>query len=68
MVTKVYGTRNVDVRVMLHGPTWRRHIEQLRLWRGSTEDADLGELPPMWLEPEAPSFEAPQERPKQRNP
>ena len=68
MVTKVYSIRSVNVRVMPRGPNWRRHIEQHRPRHESTEDADLGELPPMCLEPEAPSFEAPQERPKHRNP
>ena len=58
VVTKVYGTRSVNVRVVPHGPTWRRHIEQLRPRHGSTEDSDPGEL-------EAP---APGEKRAQRNP
>ena len=45
VVTKVYGTRSVNVRVVPHGPTWRRHIEQLRPRR------DPGELPPTCEEP-----------------
>ena len=40
VVTKVYGTRNVNVRVVPQGPTWRRHIEQLRPRHASKEDAE----------------------------
>ncbi|XP_067939693.1 uncharacterized protein [Watersipora subatra] len=29
IVTKVFGARNVNVKVIPRGPTWRRHIEQL---------------------------------------
>ena len=47
VVTQVYGTRSVNVRVVPHGPTWRRHIEQLRPHR------DPGEFPPPCQEPEA---------------
>ena len=42
-VTKVLGTRSVYVRVHPRGPTWRRHIEQLRPRYGLDEDADPGE-------------------------
>lgn len=30
VVTKVYGQRSVNVKVVPRGPTWRRHLEQLR--------------------------------------
>lgn len=30
IVTKVSGTRNISVKVLPHGPIWRRHIEQIR--------------------------------------
>ena len=29
VVTEVFGTRSVNVRVCPRGGTWRRHIEQL---------------------------------------
>jgi len=36
----MHGTRNVKVRVLPRGPTWRRHVEQLRP-RYATEDDTL---------------------------
>ena len=30
IVTKVHGTRSVNVRVIPRGPTWRRYLDQLR--------------------------------------
>eukprot|EP00731_Ephydatia_muelleri_P012738 Em0007g48a len=45
VVTKVFGTRSVNVRVLPKGGTWRRHIEQLRPRYGAHEDADPGEPP-----------------------
>ena len=45
VVTKVFGTRTVNVRVVPRGPTWRRHIDQLRPRYGVNEDADPGEDP-----------------------
>ena len=42
VVTKVFGTRSVNVRVFPRGGTWRRHIEQLRPRYGTQEDADPG--------------------------
>ena len=45
VVTKVFGTRSVNVRVLPKGSTWRRHIEQLRPRYGVHEDADPGEPP-----------------------
>ena len=30
IVTKRHGTRSVNVRVLPRGPTWRRHVDQLR--------------------------------------
>ena len=43
VVTKVFGTRTVNVRVVPRGPTWRRHIDQLRPRYGVNEDTDPGE-------------------------
>ena len=44
IVTKVFGSRSVKVRVFPKGVTCRRHLEQLRPWYTSQEDAELGEL------------------------
>ena len=40
IVTKVHGTRSVNVRVIPRGPTWRRHLDQLRPRYGSDQDDD----------------------------
>ena len=45
IVTKVHGTRSVNVRVIPRGPTWRRHLDQLRLRYGSDQDDDPCEIP-----------------------
>ena len=45
VVTKVFGTRSVNVRVLPKGSTWRRLIEQLRPRYGVHEDADPEEPP-----------------------
>ena len=45
VVTKVFGSRSVNVRVFPHGGTWRRHIEQLRPCYGVDQDADPGKVP-----------------------
>ena len=45
VVTKVYGTRSVNVRVVPRGPVWRRHLEQLRPRYYSQEDTEPGEEP-----------------------
>ena len=45
VVTKVFGTRSVNVRGVPRGPTWRRHIDQLCPRYGVEEDADPGEAP-----------------------
>jgi len=45
VVTKVYGTRSVNVRVHPTGPTWRRHVDQLRPRYGVQHDADPGDDP-----------------------
>eukprot|EP00731_Ephydatia_muelleri_P001219 Em0001g1219a len=47
VVTKVFGTRSVNVRVCTRGGTWRRHIEQLRPHYGAQEDPDPGEEVPV---------------------
>ena len=44
MVTKVFGSHSVNVRVIPRGGTWRRHIEQLRPQYGVEDDADPGEV------------------------
>ena len=41
-VIKVFGTRSVNVKVHPRGPTWRRHVEQLRPRYGVAEDSDPG--------------------------
>ena len=45
IVTKVHGTRSVNVRVIPQGPTWRRHLDQLRPRYGSDQDDDPCEIP-----------------------
>ena len=45
IVTKVHGTRSVNVRVIPRGPTWRRHLDQLRPLYGSDQDDDPCEIP-----------------------
>ena len=45
VVTKVFGTRTVSVRVVPRGPIWRRHIDQLCPRYRTNEEADLGEMP-----------------------
>ena len=44
LVTKVFGSRSCNVKVVPKGGTWRRHIEQLRPRYGVLEDADPGEV------------------------
>ena len=45
VVTKVYGARSVNVRVYPKGPTWCRHVKQLRPRYASEEDKDPGDTP-----------------------
>ena len=45
IVTKVHGTRSVNVRVIPRGPTWRRHLDQLRPRYGSDQDDDPCDIP-----------------------
>ena len=45
IVTKVHGTRSVNLRVIPRGPTWRRHLDQLRPRYGSDQDDDPCEIP-----------------------
>ena len=45
IVTKIHGTRSVNVRVIPRGPTWRRHLDQLRPRYGSDQDDDPCEIP-----------------------
>ena len=55
VVTKVFGSRTVNVRVVPKGPTWRRHIDQLRPRYGVKEDTDPGE------DSQLPSTDSPQD-------
>ena len=41
-VIKVHGSRSVNVRVHPRGPTWRRHLDQLRPRYGVEYDTDPG--------------------------
>ena len=52
IVTKVHGTRSVNVRVIPRGPTWRRHLDQLRPRYGSDQDDDPCEIPTSFLSTE----------------
>ena len=45
IVAKVHGTRSVNVRVIPRGPTWRKHLDQLRPRYGSDQDDDPCEIP-----------------------
>ena len=45
IVVKVYGTRSVNVRVLPRGPTWQRHVDQLRPRFGADQDKDPGDDP-----------------------
>lgn len=45
IVTKRLGTRSLNVKVFPNGPTWRRHVEQLRPRYSSEEDLEPGEEP-----------------------
>lgn len=51
VVTKVHGTRSVTVRIVPQGPTWRRHVEQVRPRYARVQGVEP-EAP--GLEPEAP--------------
>ena len=51
VVTKVFGSCSVSVRVFPRGATWRRHIEQLCPRYGAQEDADPGEVQVSSTEP-----------------
>jgi hypothetical protein len=46
IVTKVYGARSVNVKVLPRGPTWRRHIEQLQPRYASEDDNEPGDYQP----------------------
>ena len=47
VVTKCLGARSVNVRVVHNGPTWRRHLDQLRPRWSTSEDQEPGEdVPP----------------------
>ena len=45
IVVKRFGSRSVNVRVFPKGPTWRRHLEQLRPRYVTDEDYEPGEEP-----------------------
>ena len=65
IVTKVHGSRSMDVRVCPRGPTWRRHIEQLRPRYGIEEDTEPPEVIKLPGPDKGPE---PIRRPKRRNP
>ena len=44
-ITKVLGSRTVNVRVWPRGPTWRRHLDQLQPRYGAQHDAEVEDLP-----------------------
>jgi transposase InsO family protein len=70
VVTRVFGPRTVNVRVTPTGPTWKRHLDQLRPRHASPEDTDPGDAttvptsasaaPPLNADPVTP--------PRRRNP
>ena len=45
VIVKRLGARTVNVRVFPKGPTWKRHIEQLRPRFASVEDEEISEPP-----------------------
>ena len=45
IVVKVYGTQSVSVRVLPRGPTWQRHVDQLRPRFRADQDKDPGDDP-----------------------
>lgn len=46
-VTNILGPLLVSVHVLLKGPTWRSHVDQLQPHCGMEEDDDPGEMIPM---------------------
>ena len=44
VVKKTLGTRSFNVKVIPHGPVWRRHWEQLQPRHATEEDAEPGEV------------------------
>jgi len=45
IVVKRFGTRSVNVRVVLRGPVWRRHVDQLQQRYVSPDDTEPGDTP-----------------------
>jgi len=45
VVTRVFGPRTVNVRVTPTGPTWKRHLDQLRPRYSTPEDNEPGDSP-----------------------
>ena len=45
IVTKIYGTRSLNVKVVPKAPTERRHVEQLRPRFSTEKDKDPGDKP-----------------------
>ena len=74
IVTKIYGTRSLNVKVVPKRPTWRRHVEQLRPRFSTEEGKDPGDKPDIREEtkPQQPApttvTEQPPPRRRQRNP
>ena len=51
VVTKRFGTRSVNVRVVPRGGTWRRHVEQLCPHHVDQEGTDPGPVQIQTMEP-----------------
>jgi len=45
IVVKRFGTRSVNVCVVLRGPVWRRHVDQLQRRYVSPDDTESGDIP-----------------------
>jgi transposase InsO family protein len=54
IVTKRLGSRSVNVKVFPRGPTWRRHVEQIRPRYASQEDSETGDEPQQEVQPQKP--------------
>ena len=62
IVTKIFGSRSVNVQVFPKGVTWRRHLEQLTPRYTSQENAEPGEPPVSTPVDQSPSGENPEVR------
>ena len=55
VVTKILGSRTVNVCVHPKGPAWRRHSDQLCPCYGVIKDTDPGETPTLQSDSSSPS-------------